>query len=240
MFDVVHNKSFIFLHAPKTGGGSMKLALAQGRPETINKIPASCFRLINGTGAWIREKYKYPRQDFVLSIYHKNLFFYKNKLFTEKCFNNALKFTMVRNPYERLFSLYKWKSARFNEVKVNNGGYSEKSVKMSLSSLGKSASLIGDRVSFREFVLNHNLYLNEAEKSNVLDFVGLEFDRVIRFESIEEDSKIILDELGISEGIPHVHNTPKTDDWRSYYDEDTIQVASMIYSKDIDFFGYSF
>jgi len=174
-----------------------------------------------------------------MRAYHKDLSFFKERLLKKKCYERVLKFSVVRNPYERMFSLYKWKSKRFKEVKSDLQDYSQLARKYSNAKYTKAPTCISDDVSFRDFVINHDIFLNKYEKNNVLDYVGLEFDRIIRFENLQEDSSLVLKELGIMSEIPHIHKTPQTNDWRSYYDSETKKIVKMIFSKDIAFFGYN-
>jgi len=136
-------------------------------------------------------------------------------------------FSMVRNPWDRIFSLYNYR------VKVGN---------------------ISKELSFRDYVLamadeksNNKLfkyhgfsfgssdYLTDESGSIIVDFVA-------RYENRAEDLKIISSRLGnIPLGSLHIQGaTPLGSRYLSAYDSDTKKVIEKLFSKDIELFGYSF
>jgi hypothetical protein len=74
-----HNREFIFIHIPKTGGTSIEYKLNLGHIEN---------------GFEIKDNIAYQ---------HSDCNYYKS-LFGEEKFNKYLKFTIVRNPYTRIIS----------------------------------------------------------------------------------------------------------------------------------------
>jgi hypothetical protein len=101
---ISHKLKFIFIHIPKTSGNSLSLLLK----DLINN-GITCSKG-NGNGEGIKvhcEKTK-------LDIKHKNINYY-NSLYG-KNINNYFKFTIVRNPYDRILSFYFWKKGTKNQV----------------------------------------------------------------------------------------------------------------------------
>lgn len=76
-----HNRKFIFIHIPKTGGTSIEYKLNLGHIEN---------------GFEIKDNIAYQHSDYN----------YYKILFGEEKFNKCLKFSVVRNPYTRIISSF--------------------------------------------------------------------------------------------------------------------------------------
>jgi hypothetical protein len=104
IYMISHKLKFIFIHIPKTSGNSLSLFLK----DLINNS-ITCSKG-NGNGEGIKvycEKTK-------LDIKHQPINYYKNLY--GKNINNYFKFTIVRNPYDRILSFYFWKKGEKNQV----------------------------------------------------------------------------------------------------------------------------
>ena len=98
-----HHK-YIFFHIPKNAGVSVSRALSsQEKSLQVKRISSFFFRKVFNT-----------RDNFYISIKEKKFFFFKShipcyeffKFFTEKKFDNFLKFAVIRNPWDRMVSRY--------------------------------------------------------------------------------------------------------------------------------------
>ena len=110
MFCLYNKNPFLFIHIPKTAGGSLKLLLAEELNEDNNKIkikdinfksPITVIKLalknIKDKNTDIKSPLKY----------HASYSAYSN-LISKKTFAETFKFAVIRNPIDRFFSLYKW------------------------------------------------------------------------------------------------------------------------------------
>ena len=67
-------------------------------------------------------------------------------------------------------------------------------------------------------------------------------DRLLRFETLEEDLAAVRQCLGIvgHAGLPHLNASKRQADYRAYYDVETRQIVASLAKADIENFGYSF
>ena len=153
--------------------------------------------------------------------------------FQKEQFYSYFKFSFVRNPWDRLYSAYKF---------LASGGRGDIDRKWFVENLSKYTN-------FREFVLNwvsyENIYkyphfvpqwkfLSDCHGRIEMDFIG-------RFETIETDFGIILDKLEIGNNLKHENkNQERNCSYRKEYDKEMIDVVNSVYRKDIELFNYSF
>tara|TARA_Y100000992_G_C21268979_1_gene495567 strand:- start:1397 stop:1984 length:588 start_codon:yes stop_codon:yes gene_type:complete len=101
---ISHNLKFIFIHIPKTSGNSLSLFL---KDFIDNEIIHRSNNMGEKQGIdIICEKIK-------KDIKHKDITYYKNT-YGEKI-NDYFKFTIVRNPYDRMLSYYFWSKGKNNQ-----------------------------------------------------------------------------------------------------------------------------
>ena len=239
MFCLYNKSPFIFIHIPKTGGGSLKLLLAESFKKDINKIKIYDTNLRN-----IKDyKRKYLKSllnrryllDSHLS-YHSTLNEYSSFI-SKRLFSKCIKFTVIRNPFERFFSLYKWhKNLTQNATNSDISKFSNQSI--AISRAGKKCGTYNDSTSFKNFVKNYKS-LSNAQPKNMLDYGILKCDKIIRFENFNNEARYVLSDLGIEDEIPHIHKTNFLE-YRDFYDDKSRSIVSEIYKKDLLHFGYEF
>jgi len=67
----------------------------------------------------------------------------------------------------------------------------------------------------------------------------IDMDNIIRFENLQEDFKIVAQELGINSVLPHINKTKETN-YRDYYDEETKKIIKEWFHEDIKTFEYKY
>jgi len=161
---------------------------------------------------------------------------------------NYYKFTFVRNPWDRLVSLY-------HEFRKNRGRQYSEHVFYDKDLLSEFDISDNDVENFRNFCRNlkdsdwkndlffHNQYEYITYNNEVaMDFVG-------RFESIDSDWELVRDNIGFSgvtlrkgnglgprgfiRGSNHLP-------YKDYYSQTEIDIVSDIYKTDIEYFNYTF
>ena len=72
------------------------------------------------------------------------------------------------------------------------------------------------------------------------DAGNLLVDHVGRYESIAEDFANICERVGIDVELPVRNRSKRKADYRSYYNEETVELVKQLCAKDIEMFDYSF
>lgn len=141
------------------------------------------------------------------------------------------KFTIVRNPWDRLVSAYFF---------LKSGGFGPKDRTWFSSELGAYSD-------FRTFVLNwlteENIwkwyhfmpqyhFILERRNRLSLDFIG-------HFENLENDYELIRQKIGVGNPLA-VSNSSTHGDYKHYYDQETRSIVRRVYCKDIELLGYTF
>ena len=129
-----------------------------------------------------------------------------------------------KNWYKRLKTMRKY--SRFTEYVLSNSDSFE-------DFLYNCVDTIDDFDGKKSILYNQLDYIIDEDGNLIVDFVG-------RFENIANDSEIVFKNLGLENvGLPH-KNSSKHRNYRLYYTEETKNLVSQRYQRDIEFFGYEF
>jgi hypothetical protein len=187
---------------PKTAGNSLQNFLAPYSDDELTSY--------------------HPWQDGVERFELKNNSYCTNKhstireyrdVYPEEIFERVLKFTVVRNTYERLISYY------FSPHR------------------GKVA---WNRAAFLEFIKTINpvgFYISFSDQT--LDRAVQNFDSILRFENLESDFQKLCLKLGLPKPELLVRNKSEHLEYRSYYDEELLETIYERFKNEIDFFRFS-
>lgn len=152
-------------------------------------------------------------------------------IFEPKRIRNYFKFTVVRNPWDRVVSSYFF---------LKSGGFNEK------DRLWSEKELAGFS-SFDSFVRNwlnrtniwkwahfnpQYFYMLDKREKVHLDFVGL-------FENLESDFSHISRQLGLGRTLTRM-NKGDHRSYMDYYDATTRRIVAEVYAEDINMLGYTF
>lgn len=133
------------------------------------------------------------------------------------------KFTVVRNPFDRLVSQFAYMSRR-EDLREFVG-------------MGKDASFAGYLACIRR--RSHVQW--EPQTSFLVDDDGsLLVDYVVRFESLERDLSQVLARLKMTAAVPPHVNASDRGAYQAYYTAETRAEVEEMYSDDLDRFGYEF
>jgi chondroitin 4-sulfotransferase 11 len=145
----------------------------------------------------------------------------------EKRFNKAYKFSVVRNPWDRAVSHYKY-LARKKYYNVDPEKVSFKEWLIATYGDRKDPFYLYNPIMFADQIT----WLTDANGN-------LRVDNIIRFENLEEEFKDVADVIGVSSELPRLNATEKIH-YSSFYDEETMEIVQRHSRRDIETFGYSF
>jgi len=230
----IQNK-FIFIHVPKTGGNSL---------QEILKIYSEDVLTTNG-------KYQDGIEDFGVTNTkyktkkHSPLSYYHSVM--EKClFEQLFKFAIIRNPWERMISLYfsahrgpkiEWNRNKFIEL-VYRAKPLRYFICLNNNSRNKFIELVYRSKPLRYFINKIYRYRSyNKQNSKTLDN---DIDFLIRYESLNDDFEKVCKILGISPKPLKVLNQSRREHYSMYYDDELIDLIERKFREEIIYGKYQF
>jgi hypothetical protein len=167
-------------------------------------------------------------------------------------------FTFVRNPWDRVVSLFCYFIIKRREISLNklkrhvlSTSFNKLIILLIRRIISHYNSLIfikKRKITFTFFVKNminislpqwrikeHSFPQHLLVKCNDIVFV----DFIGRYENLENDWRIVSEKIGVSSELPHSNRT-EHDEYRRYYNEETKKIIAKKYKKDIECFDYIF
>ncbi len=209
-------RRYIFVHAPKTGGTSLALALearAMADDVMLGDTPKAKKRRRRLDG--VKASGRLWKHAMLTDLYG---------LVTQEEIEDFFVFTLVRNPWDRLVSYYHWLQAQsFDHPAV-------------------TAAKTHDFAGFLHLPLIADSIRANPYTRYVTDAGGVErADLYIRLEHLAEDLAPLEAHLGFGlDAIPHVNQSNRHRDWRAYYTGSDAEIVAELCQTDIKRFGYSF
>lgn len=231
---ISHKYKCIFIHIPRCAGTSVDVALSTEPLVYTNLLDKPLlFAFLLG-------------KSFIANLLGKPLLYWdsKNKMWlqhttaknireiyiSKKKFKDYFKFTIVRNPFDRIVSSYNWLCGNNNITK------NDLTFKDFILMQGKFKDLLDKNKQSEKKNRYHQImpmvdYLFDKDEL-LVDFVG-------RFENFNEDWKEICNKLKFKIKLPHL-NKRSHRHYRSYYNEFTKKIIQNRYKKDLKLFNYDF
>lgn len=140
-------------------------------------------------------------------------------------FKDYYKFTVVRNPWDRLVSLYffKIKRRKINNVEFKKFILSINNAQILMGLFPKDTNILYHVSGYLDFYLKESL--------NYYNHIG-------KFENLN-DTHLILSKMYKLPPLPHLFKT-KHKHYTEYYDDETREIVAEKYAKDIEYFRYKF
>jgi hypothetical protein len=208
----------IFIHIQRTGGNSIHKEFQALDRNLILKIE---FDL----------SLKRTRHCFASDI---------KAIIDHNIFNSYTKFSVVRNPFDRMVSWYS----------MLKQGFGSDRIVMPYKTVGDEIILEVNKNanSFEEFIMlprNHESGLFERFYANQLDYISdnkksMLVDRILRFENLTNDFAQLAQEMGFEGKLPCVNKSKHKKDYRTYYTTKTKEIVFQRFKQDFEYFGYSF
>ena len=229
---VSHKYKYIFIHNDKAAGTAMRHHLRK-HEETF--APAFIGHWHGSMTQELWDEHKHIMNGFLGQ---------HSKPYTIKAYfdlmgwnwNDYFKFGMVRNPFDRIVSMYEW---RRSVIPASSKNPENKGNRVNLNKIASEADC-----EFKDFVIkktqpwNSQLNYFYSKKDCVVDFIG-------RYENLEEDFKHIIktilpnvsDELCTLQKINH---SVRKKDYRSYYNDETRKIVEDRCADELELLGYKY
>jgi hypothetical protein len=223
---ISHSRRFIFIKSAKTAGTSLEAALSNycGGSDVVTPLGDYEFNR-DEAGRWVHRSMNaegFEQHDWGVTIRDK---------VGLAVWTSYFKFSIARNPWDRVVSLFNWKARNDRSLKPKTG---------LLGKIGLPVDGLGEvRRRFAEFVLgdwetNDRFYIIDDE---------LCVDLVIRYESLADDTLGICRRIGVPPiELPRLKSgfRPGQYHYSQYYDETTKAIVAERHQNDLRLFGYRF
>lgn len=191
---ISHEHRFIFVHASRTGGSSLERMAGVAATEDVRT------RAVGNTD--------FPDK-------HASFQHYRDRYPEE--FRTHFKFTIVRNPFERLHSSWIW---RTEVVRDLQGMPLRAFIESRPPDYAFAAKFRLDGLSIEESIAR--------------------FDHVARFERLADEYRFLQRRLGlVGDGPPHTNRTDRGR-YQDDYDGPTVALVRARFAVDLTLFGYDF
>lgn len=140
---------------------------------------------------------------------------------------SAYKFTVVRNPWDKVVSLYEYRRKK-NKTKIASSGMTFTEWVKLTHGHARDPYYYNNIKSFQAQVE----WLKDDQDEIAIDFIA-------RFESLKSDFDKIKSATGIRADLPHL-NASTRESYQNYYTDETRELVARWYQEDIDLFGYTF
>lgn len=213
---ISHGRRYIFVHAPKTGGTSLALALeARAMKDDI---------MLGDTPKAIKRRHRVKGVQTAGRLWKHSTLRDIEGVVSRAEMAEYFVFTLVRNPWDRMVSYYHWLRAQ---------GFDHPAV-----SLAKSSDFAG----FLRAPSTQSSFRATPFTSYVTDAEGQDLGNLfIRLEHLEEDLPALEQHLGFTlRPMPHENRSDRGLDYRVEYTDELIEIVAKCCASDIKKFGYRF
>lgn len=216
MIGLKHN--FLFVHIPKTAGNAIQNILLKYSEDqrVVSKLKHDGVERFGVASSYGTKK-------------HTKLFDYK-KVISREVYDELYKFTIVRNPWDRVVSRYFFKKMKREFEK----GISAEQIEEMPFDKKEFIKIISTTPTLESFLI-------ENPGNEKVDFLNdTDIDFYIRFERLQDDFAEVCSRLHIpNEALP-IRNQSKHRDYKTYYDEETKNLVHKRHKNEIDYFDYKF
>ncbi|KEJ88093.1 sulfotransferase family 2 domain-containing protein [Sulfitobacter donghicola] len=206
-------RKYLFIHAPKTGGTSMALALeARAMKDDI---------MLGDTPKASKRRKRLDGVQAAGRLWKHSTLADLGGVVADDELAGLFIFTLVRNPWDRMVSYYHWLRAQ---------------------SFDNDAVTLAKELDFESFVMRPEIAESFAQSpavSYMRDRQGRDrADLYIRLEHLAKDIQPLQAHLGFTLQVPHVNASTRARDYRSHYTDRSREQVAISCAEDIARFGY--
>jgi hypothetical protein len=242
-----HRYQFIFIKTVKTAGTSVESYFepycmfdgeweqSHARNEYVSEAGIIGARAQRHQKLWKRQLRKPKYRNHMPAWEIKNLV-------GDNIWNNYFKFTVVRNPFDKLVSKYLFKEMKINNYygKVHLFSRKLKSMMSTKKSPLDCAEGETEIERFRSWLKNG---ANPVDRDKYMIENHVCVDYFIRFENLQEDIKEVCERLSLPfdpKRIPEFKKGHRNNEIpvKDYYDQETEDIVRNLYDWEIKKFGY--
>jgi len=223
---ISHSHKSIFIKSIKTAGTSIEAALSNycGGDDVVTPLGDYWFNR-DEVGRWIHRSMNaagFQQHDLAITI--------KNKV-SPGIWDNYFKFSVARNPWDRVVSLFAWEARNKESFRPRKCFYHHLGVPF--DELREIKKLFSKFVKQGKWETNDPFYIIDGR---------LCVDFIIRYENLIGDVNEVCKKTGLPEiDLPRLKTgLRKGYHYSEYYDEDTKAIVAERHKNDIRLFGYKF
>lgn len=217
---VSHPHKTIFVHIPKTAGTSVEAVLGMHGDKTdIGVVPY--FNQV------FDREHLYGRQ-----TQHMTVQDIRAALNDDSVFNAYFKFTIVRNPWDRLVSALAWTDQKWAKGEELAAAEFDNQVRQLHALFMAAASATATAVSLPHYLYPQYLYIFGPDQKPLVNFIA-------RYENLPADWRVIREKLGVDQDLP-LRMKSHHRDYRQYYTDETRKLVGEMYALDASLFRYEF
>jgi hypothetical protein len=208
-------RKYIFVHAPKTAGTSMALALEdRAMKDDI---------MLGDTPKAVKRRRRLKDVQARGRLWKHATLADIDGLVSAQDLDGLFAFTLVRNPWDRMVSYYHW-------LRVQ--GFDHPAVSL--------AKQVDFHVFAQSCLIASSMKANPASHY-MTDARGVErCNAYIRIEHFAEDAAALVSHLGFGLDLGRANTSERQADYQSYYDDKTRHAVAEACAEDVERFGYSF
>ena len=174
----------------------------------------------------------------------KNHYNASTRKMEDPCWDRKFKFTVVRNPWDRMLSFYFHLRKSLDETNryyhhpmnpkrawklATSLPFNEWIVKVLVDNPDAGVTSYGN-----DLLASAHDYLFSKDEKILVDYVA-------RFENLEQDMKRLFQMIGKPRlRLPKINTSKRRGDYRSYYNKKSIAIVAKAFARDVSIFNYTY
>ena len=181
--------------------------------------------------------------------------------YSDEKWNELTKFTIIRNPWDRMVSLYHFRKKE-NHLLIRlqhkglwepkNGDSSQEGwsfkkwlLHEEVAGVQNHGAFVGYKQLIKQQPNSRGFFRTTSEYINQIDLITdpngvLYVDYILKYENLKNDFDNMFKYLNLEAPKLPIINKSNHNNYREYYDEETKNFVQQLFNKDINYFDYEF